>query len=442
MLFYVIDDEESVRKLIARVIRQFPAAEVCEFESAEAAQFALRKLQSSGLQPPAMIVTDIYFPGISGVAFCQWIKTQPSLVDVPVIVVSGQEGEAILQQAFAAGAHDFIRKPLVVYELEARLQAAVRLSTTSATRRAATAMAERELFFSQAVIASISNMGVGLLVIDQRRLTFVNPALCRLTGFSEPEVYSWPEYLRIFYPSEQARITSNHERRLRGEQIETRYETALQCKDGSRLDIEFSVSLWQVVGHEGVICLVRDIREELAMHRQLREMAEHDALTGLPNRRLMQDRLTQALLRCTRAGAELALLFIDLDGFKAINDQLGHAAGDELLRQVAARLQSALRASDTAARLAGDEFVLILGQDACGHLDAQAVAEKLLLSLRQPFELEQGVGRVSASIGIVKSRGEPDTAESILHRADLAMYHVKQRGKDNYWLQDENELGQ
>lgn len=436
MLFYVIDDDRSIRGLIAQVMRKIPAADVREFETAEAARLSLDKLIVAELQPPALIVTDIHLAGMSGVVFCEWVKAQPALVDVPVIVVSGADGDEVLKEAFAAGAHDFIRKPIGVYELEARVQAAVRLSTTSAIRRAATAMAEKELFFSQAVIASISNMGVGLLVIDKRRLTFVNPAICRLTGFSERELYGWPNYLPIFHTDEHARIRSNHERRLRGEVIETRYETALQCKDGSRLDVEFSVSLWQTQGHDGVICLIRDIREELAMRQRLREMAEHDALTGLPNRRLMQDRLEQALLRCTRGGGELAVLFIDLDGFKPVNDTLGHAAGDELLRQVAQRLQNGLRASDTAARLAGDEFVLILQPDAGGQLDPVVVADKLLQSLRQPFQLENGLARVTGSIGIVRSRGEPDTVEAILHRADQAMYRVKQTGKDNYWLLD------
>lgn len=437
MLFYVIDDDRSVSSLIASVLRKVPGAEIAEFEAAEPALQALQDLMAQQAELPVLIITDIQLPGLSGVNFCQWLKSHQMLAEIPVILISGSDGEEGLKEAFSVGAHDFIRKPIRVYELEVRIQAAVRLSMAGSIRRSAMAMAEKELFFNQAIISSISNMGVGLLVIDKRRIAFVNPAFCKLTGYAESELYAWPHFLPIFHPDEHPRIHSNHERRLRGETIETRYETALQCKDGGRLDVAFSVSLWQAAGHDGVICLVRDIREELSMRQRLRDMAERDALTGLPNRRLLQDRLDQALLRCTRTGSEIAVLFIDLDGFKAVNDTLGHAAGDELLCQVAVRLQTGLRASDTAARLAGDEFVLILQQDTEGQLDPAVVAKKLLQSLRQPFQLQAGRAHITASIGIVRSKGEPDSSEGILHRADLAMYHVKQRGKDGFLMIDE-----
>jgi len=439
MLFFVIDDDAAICTLVTHVLNRVPEAEIREFGQAETAMLALEASIAGQDELPALLITDIGLPGVSGLGFCHWVKQQPALAEVPIIVISGVEGDAALRDVFDAGAHDFIRKPIHVHELEIRLKAALRLSVNTTVRRAAMERAETELQFNQAITASISNMGVGLMIIDRRRLVFANPALCQLTGYSASELYAWPHYRPLFHLDEQSRIDSNHERRLRGEDVETRYETALQCKNGLRIDVEFSVSLWQTGGHDGVICLVRDIREELQMRRRLRDIAEHDALTGLPNRRLMQDRLNQALLRCSRNGGELAVLFVDLDGFKAVNDTLGHAAGDELLRQVAERLQKGLRASDTAARLAGDEFVLILHSDVGGEIDPAAVAIKILQQIRQPFTLETGRAFVTASIGIVKSRGEPDTVESILHRADLAMYQVKQHGKDAYRMIDEGQ---
>jgi len=437
MLFLIIDDDPRTTEAIRAVLGHFPDTELRSFETAECALEELNRLVAARAPVPALMVAEVNLPGMSGTDFCRAVKAMPEMTEVPVIVVADGDDEA-LPAAFSAGAYDFIRKPIRDYELEVRAQAAIRLGVEASVRRSAMAMAAKELVFNQAVISSISNMGVGLLAIDRRRVTFVNPAFCQLTGWSEAELYAWPHYLPIFHSDEHARIASNHERRLRGETIPTRYETALHCRDGSRLDVEFSVSLWQSEVHDGVICLVRDIREELTMRKRLRDMAEIDALTGLPNRRLMQDRLEQALLHCDRAGSELAILFVDLDGFKAVNDTLGHAAGDELLRQVATRLQHGLRASDTAARMAGDEFVLILQQDADGLLDPVVVAKKLLQALRQPFLLDGHRAHISASVGIVKSHGSPDTPDGILRRADLAMYHVKQSGKDGYSVFDDD----
>jgi len=221
---------------------------------------------------------------------------------------------------------------------------------------------------------------------------------------------------------------------MAGEQIEARYETALRHRSGEKIEVEFSVAFWENPPHNGVICLVRDIREQLEMQKQLRVIADFDSLTGLPNRRVLQDRLKHALQRCTRSKQEVALLFIDLDGFKAVNDSMGHVAGDELLRQVALRLKVGLRASDTAARLAGDEFVLILEPDPTGLLEPEVVAKKLLDQLRKPYMLSGGAATVTGSIGIVRTRGESDTVEGLLSLADKAMYHVKQTGKDGFWI--------
>lgn len=434
MKFLLVDNDRAVCALIAQVMRDMGNVEVCDFATADDARAALASLLVDDLPLPDLVMTDINLPGSSGVEFCRWIKMHPQLADVPVVVISGVEGEAVLPDAFAAGAHDFIRKPLVVYELQARLKAAVRLSAAATIRRTATRMAEKELVFSQAMINSISSMDVGLLVIEKGRLTFVNPALCRLTGYSEAELYSWPSFVELIHQDERARILENHRRRLAGEHFGSRYETVLRSKDGERLAVDFSVAFLEKPPHNGVICLVRDIREQLEMQKKLRNMAEYDALTGLPNRRLMQDRLIQALHRSHRSGEDMAVLFIDLDGFKGVNDTHGHAAGDELLRQVAGRLQVGLRASDTAARLAGDEFVVILEPDTHGQLEPVVVAEKMLASLRQTFDLGGTSVQISASIGIVRTHGDPDAADLVLHCADTAMYRAKQAGKNSYWL--------
>jgi len=435
MLVYLVDDEESIRQTVAMALSSLGIeSENREFLSADDALAELQSALEGRQALPELIVSGIRMPGIDGLTLCRWIKAQQALVDVPVILISGADSEIGLCEIFSVGADDFIRKPLVSAELMARLHAATSKNTTAAIRRQAFQLAEKELIYSQSLVSSISNMGVGLLVVEKGRLTFVNPALCRLTGHSERDLYAFDSYTELFHPDERARIASNHRRRMAGEQIESRYETALQHRSGEKIEVEFSVAFWENPPHNGVVCLVRDIREQLEMQRQLRAVADFDSLTGLPNRRVLQDRIKHALQRCTRSKQEVALLFIDLDGFKAVNDNMGHVAGDELLQQVALRLKVGLRASDTAARLAGDEFVLILEPDPEGLLEPEVVAKKLLEQLRKPYVLSGGVATVTGSIGVVRTRGDPDTVEGLLSLADKAMYHVKQTGKDGFWV--------
>jgi diguanylate cyclase len=166
---------------------------------------------------------------------------------------------------------------------------------------------------------------------------------------------------------------------------------------------------------------------------QLRHQAFHDALTGLPNRALLNDRLALALAHAHRNLSRLAVMFLDVDRFKLINDSLGHSVGDELLRQVAARLASSLREGDTLARLGGDEFILLLpgvGEDAA----AAKVAGKLLLALREPFHLEERELFLSASIGISVYPLDGTDPENLVKNADVAMYRAKEQGRDNYQL--------
>jgi diguanylate cyclase (GGDEF)-like protein/PAS domain S-box-containing protein len=159
-------------------------------------------------------------------------------------------------------------------------------------------------------------------------------------------------------------------------------------------------------------------------------LAYSDALTGLPNRQLFHDRLTMALAVAHRQLGKLALLFLDLDGFKAINDTLGHDYGDLLLKQVAERIKTCVRQTDTVARLGGDEFTIILGIR--GRDDAEQVAKKLLAAIREPYDLAGKEGRVGTSIGIALYPGDGQQAGDLMRKADNAMYEAKQAGKNTY----------
>jgi diguanylate cyclase (GGDEF)-like protein/PAS domain S-box-containing protein len=175
----------------------------------------------------------------------------------------------------------------------------------------------------------------------------------------------------------------------------------------------------------------RDITEQRLSEERIRHMAHHDALTQLPNRALMQDRTEHAIARARRAGESVALLFIDLDRFKTINDSLGHPVGDRLLQAVGARLLECTRASDTVARIGGDEFVVLL-ESLERPEAARYVARKVLESLADPVELDGHKLQVTPSIGICTFPGDGEDVDTLMRNADTAMYHAKQAGRNNY----------
>jgi diguanylate cyclase (GGDEF)-like protein len=178
---------------------------------------------------------------------------------------------------------------------------------------------------------------------------------------------------------------------------------------------------------------IRHAIERKRIEREFRELAKFDPLTGLPNRLLFRDRLAQAVQRIDRRGQVVALIFIDLDGFKAVNDRYGHATGDRLLEAVAGRLRRVVRRTDTVARLGGDEFTIIL--EGLRHPDdAARVAEQALLSLRQAFEIGGAVIELSASLGVAIASHASEVPDALTHRADAAMYRAKARGGTGYQL--------
>jgi diguanylate cyclase (GGDEF)-like protein/PAS domain S-box-containing protein len=182
----------------------------------------------------------------------------------------------------------------------------------------------------------------------------------------------------------------------------------------------------------GVLLTSRDVTDRKELEDQLQHRAFHDALTGLPNRSLFTDRVEHALARRVREPGKIAVLFLDVDDFKTVNDSLGHAAGDQLLVGIAERIDHCLRGGDTAARLGGDEFAILL-EDVADPSEAAGVADRVLESLRPPFDIDGKRTFVYASIGIAQSQGTPgERAEELLRNADVAMYIAKRRGKGSH----------
>jgi diguanylate cyclase (GGDEF)-like protein len=217
-----------------------------------------------------------------------------------------------------------------------------------------------------------------------------------------------------------------------GKQI-MHHETERVRKDGARIHISLTIS--PISDEAGTIfgasAISRDITERKQTDERLRFLAQHDALTGLPNRMLCYDRIGQAILRARRDREQVGILFLDLDGFKPINDSLGHEIGDELLRTVARRLQQCLREGDTVARLGGDEFVICLPalRDSTA---AATIADKVLESLCAPVVIGESQLQVTCSIGISLYPRDGTDTQMLLRAADIAMYQAKSAGRNRY----------
>jgi len=258
-------------------------------------------------------------------------------------------------------------------------------------------------------------------------ISYASPATERVWGRT-PETLLGTSWFELVHPDDTKAARDFLAEALRQPSTNIASEVRLQATDGTWLECEIVANnLLEQAAVSGVVLTCGDITQRKTFERQLQQMAFHDALTGLPNRALVTNRLEQALLRSSQSSESVAVLFVDLDDFKLVNDSLGHGAGDELLTALATRLQACVRVQDTTARLGGDEFIVLLEQVTRPE-EAIDVANRIAHALRAPFVLGDRSMVMSASIGVAVS-AHGDRAESVLRNADLALYQAKLAGK-------------
>jgi diguanylate cyclase (GGDEF)-like protein/PAS domain S-box-containing protein len=295
-------------------------------------------------------------------------------------------------------------------------------------------MAEELLRQSEGKYRTIlENIQEGYFEVDlSGNLTFFNDSVCEITGYPKEELIGMNE--RMYTNEETAKNVYQAFNKVYKTGESTRgFDWQIIRKDGSKRYIEASVSLKKdLSGHPvGFKGIIRDITERKKMDKQLNYMATHDSLTGLPNRMLFMDRLQIALAQSRRNGNKLAVMMLDIDHFKDINDTLGHMVGDKLLQEVGCRLTGILRHNDTVARLGGDEFVILLSD--LGKIEyASGVANVILKSLQKPFVFADNKINSHASIGIAVYPDDCEDIDSLLKKSDMAMYAVKTHGRNNY----------
>lgn len=285
----------------------------------------------------------------------------------------------------------------------------------------------------------------GIMVLEGERARLVNPKLCELAGHTEAELIG-RSFIDFIHPDDREFARKLHQDRLAGRaEGLTSVLRIVSSTRGVRWVQVSGIALdWH--GKRSTLNFVTDVTEQREAAEALREMAFHDPLTQLPNRRLFMDRVRQALAANTRTGRRLAVVMMDLDNFKPLNDTHGHAVGDQLLVEVARRLVENLRASDTAARFGGDEFVLLitdLDRDAAtAARQATQVAQKVLVLLAEPYRLSlpNAPGsppvqyRCTGTAGVALADGGGQDPDALIERADAAMYKAKQSGRNRVEL--------
>jgi diguanylate cyclase (GGDEF)-like protein/PAS domain S-box-containing protein len=415
----IVEDSEDDAALLVRALRLGGyEPDFLRVDTPEAMRSALAGREWD------IVIADYTMPRFSGLAALE--VTQMSGLDLPFILMSGSIGEDIAVTAMKAGAHDYILKGQ-----PARLVPAVERELREASVRRERKKAERALRESEVRKIAVLESALDCIVtMDyEGKIVEFNPAAERVFGYKRGETIGKdlaemiiPPSLRETHRRGLAHFLSTGEGPLLGKQIET---TAMRA-DGSEFPIELALTRVSLEGPPLFTGFIRDITERKTQAAILEYHATHDPLTDLPNRVFLHERLEQIFLEGQMDSSPTALLLIDLDRFREINDTLGHHRGDLVIKEVCHRLQGVLRKSDMVARLGGDEFGLLVPKADAD--DAVLVARKIFEAFEPPLSVEGLPIIVEASIGIALYPDHGANADSLFQRADVAMYAAKQTG--------------
>ena len=383
----------------------------------------LARLKRGGVD---IVLTDLFLPDSKGIeTFDALFRFIPPL---PILILSSEEEEPLAIKAVERGAQGFLSKghfptALIPQALRNIIQ----------RKRV-----EEALFIEkERARVTLESIGDGILSTDAAgNVTYLNAQAEGLTGWLRGDAYGRPsnEVFQLIDGATHQPVENPVAQVIQHKkQIGLFANSVLVRRDGYEIPIEDSVApIFDKIGEvTGAVIVFRDITQVRAMAQQMSHLAQHDYLTGLPNRMLLNDRLTQAIVYAKRHGTQLAILFLDLDNFKHINDSLGHPIGDKLLESVAKRLVGQVRQSDTVSRQGGDEFVILLLEDAHAE-NATIAAEKIVQSLARPHYIDKHELYITTSIGVSLFPSDGSDAESLIKNADTAMYHAKKKGRNNY----------
>jgi len=391
----------------------------------DAAQVLARLEPGAGAAPDVLLL-DYNLPGMNALEIVREVREVRSLA-LPVVVITGQGDATRAAATLKQGATDYLVKQ---DDLLQRLPVAIENAWfRGQLERERGALRESEERFRQ-MAESIADV-FWLSDPPRQRLLYVSPAFERIWGMPNEAVYrDWRAWTQGVHPDDRERVVAA----MNGQE-ESDFEIGFRVvrPDGDERHVQMRVyRVRDGAGRNVRRCgVVQDVTEKKRQEARIEHLAYHDALTGLPNRALLMDRLAQALAHGQRQQQQVAVVFIDLDRFKLVNDSLGHLAGDELLKEVARRLRGVLREDDTVARVGGDEFQVVLN-DVTDSRDAALVAEKLMHVLGRPMLVDGQELHVTASLGLALYPRDGATADLLLKYADTALYEAKGEGRNAY----------
>lgn len=429
----VVDDEPRARDSLQQLLQLSGYEAVV----AEGGLEAMEKLQQHHYE---LVLLDLNMPDMSGHKVMEFINEKH--ISSNIIVVSGETNFDHATQALRRGAHDFLRKPYAPDELLRSVSNVLEKSRLQEENNKIQLRLEESENLHKFIVNNSPDM---IYLLDQDgHFAFVNERVESLLGFTQDEIIG-EHFSKLILQDDLEQANYSFNERRTGERSTRSSELRLRCKDcdspryfeSRSVPIELSsIGVYtinqgkdkQFVGTYGV---ARDITERKQAEELIKYQLYHDLLTNLPNRSLFRDRLNMAIAQSRRSGKGLAVMYLDMDRFKIINDSLGHFVGDELLQMVSHRLKKSLREGDTLARVGGDEFNLLI-PEITGEEDARTPAKKIFSLFEEPFKIGEEEIFVSFSIGISLFPDDGDTRESLTKHADIAMYQVKYSGKNGY----------
>ena len=430
----LVDDDP----VVLRSLKDLLATRGYKSDSAIGGQEAICRLDSNEYD---LVLLDLHMPYVNGHDVMAHIKDNK--LDTSVIVVSGETSFEAARDACAKGAYDFLRKPYATEELIITIHNALKEKRLEKNNKKMNA----QLRESERLHRYLVNTSPDIIYILDKdgHFTFINERIETLLGFEKTELIGKHYSILVHHDDLEAAKYVFNERRI-GKRASTNVELRLKCKDDGAprffetrtVPIELSSMGIYNTGPDkkktylGTYGVARDITDRKIAEDTITFQAYHDLLTKLPNRALLRDRLGLAISQAKREREMLAVMFLDLDRFKNVNDTLGHMIGDELLQQVSNRLRSCVREGDTLARFGGDEFALLLPKINHSREDVESIAEKIINVLKQPFSVDGHELYVSTSIGISLYPQDGINMDTLIKNADIAMYHVKGQGKNGY----------
>ena len=403
-----------------------------QVDTAVGGQAAIEQLSNNRYD---LLLLDLRMPEVSGHDVMQHMLDHD--ISTMTIVVSGETSIDDISRALRNGAYDYLKKPYVPEELLATVNNAIRKKRLEDSNR----VMESRLNRSEKLHRFIVNNSPDIIyILDEKGcFSFLNSKIEQLLGYDRNELIGHP-IAAIIEEEDLEKAHYFFEQATRSEHSSRSIEIALRPREAGHSKRFFELAIWPVdetselngaAQRYRIYGTARDITDRMEAEAFINFQAYHDLLTRLPNRSLFKDRLSMALTQAARNNQRLAVMFIDLDRFKVINDSLGHTMGDRLLQAVSQRLLGCIRRGDTLSRFGGDEFTLLL-PDSQSPVAASQVAEKILESVKAPFKLGEHDIYVGASIGIAIYPEGGTTMDALIKNADIAMYRVKNTGKDGY----------